>query len=258
MVPLFLLFVCMVVWVFVGLLCHISSTSFQMQVKEINTMLILESLLKKGLRMEHINICSLRNKVTDIAEVLSEGVHVLALSETPLDDTINDSVVSVHGYTFFRRDRNAFGGGVGAYIKCHIPAKIRYDLMPADIEALWTQVNLPNLKPLLVGCCYRPPNGRLNYLDEICEIIDKLCDLDYEVHILADLNINWNMANCPLRDKPQAVVNACNLVQIVDKPTRVCLKSNGSVTTTCIDHVFVNFSHLCSKTLSQWGIVITT
>ncbi len=59
-------------------------------------MLILESLPKKGLRMEHINICSPRNKVTDIAEVLSEGVHVLALSETHLDDTINDSVVSVH------------------------------------------------------------------------------------------------------------------------------------------------------------------
>lgn len=55
-------------------------------------------------------------------------------------------------------DRNAFGGGVAAYVKSHIPDKIRYDLMSDDTVALF-QVNLPNLKSLLTGCCYSPPNA---------------------------------------------------------------------------------------------------
>ncbi len=109
-------------------------------------MLSLNSLPRNGLRMAHINICSLRNKITDIAEILSDGVHILALSETHLDDTINDSVISVLGYTIFRRDRNAFGGGVAAYVKSHIPAKILYDLMSVDLEAMWIQ-SKPRILP---------------------------------------------------------------------------------------------------------------
>lgn len=65
----------------------------------------------------------------------------------------------VHGYTIIWRNRNAFGGGVAAYVKSHIPDKIRYDLMSDDTVVLWIQVNLPNLKPLLTGCCYSPPNA---------------------------------------------------------------------------------------------------
>ena len=215
-----------------------------------NAMLSLDSLPRKGLRIAHINICSLRNKMIDIAHTLSEGVHVLALTETHLDDTINDSVISVNGYTIFRRDRNVFGGGVAVYVKSHIPAKIRYDLMCDEMEAIWIQVHLPHLKPLLIGCCYRPPNARINYLDDICVMFDKVCDLDYEIHILGDLNINWSVDGCPLKDKLLAIANVGNLVQIVDKPTRVCLSNMGSVTATCIDHVFTNVSHFCSKPLS--------
>ena len=38
-------------------------------------------LPKKGLKVAHINICSLRNKLTDITNILSQGnIHILAIS----------------------------------------------------------------------------------------------------------------------------------------------------------------------------------
>lgn len=207
-------------------------------------------LPRKGLKLAHINICSLRNKVIEITEILSCGIHLLALSETHLDDTFNDGAVAIQGYSLYRRDRNAYGGGVAVYIQNQIPAKVRYDLMPADIEVLWVQINLPHLKPLLVGCCYRPPSAKLDYLDKLCVMLDKVCDLDNEVYFLGDLNIDWNMFNCPLKERMQAITNACNLVQMVDKPTRVCIKKDGSKSETCIDHIFTNISYLCSKAIS--------
>lgn len=59
---------------------------------------------------------------------------------------------------------NNFGGGVAIYIQNHIPVKQREDLMMKDIEALWVQVHLPHLKPIVIGCCYRPPNANSLYL----------------------------------------------------------------------------------------------
>ncbi len=42
------------------------------------------------------------------------------------------------------------------YILSHIPVKIRQYLMPVDVEALCLQVQLPFVKSVFVGCCYRP------------------------------------------------------------------------------------------------------
>lgn len=39
-------------------------------------------------------------------------------------------------------------------------------------------------------------------------MFDKVCDVDYEIHILGDLNINSNMDGCPLRDKLLGVTPA--------------------------------------------------
>ena len=61
----------------------------------------------------HINICSLRNKVHEINNLLtSDNIHILAISETHLDNSFDDTSVAIQGYNIYRRDRNAYGGGV--------------------------------------------------------------------------------------------------------------------------------------------------
>ena len=212
--------------------------------------MIAINLPRKGLKLAHINICSLRNKITEVGELLSLGIHLLAISETHLDDTFNDEVLGVQGYNIFRRDRNRFGGGIAVYVQNNIPVKVRMDLMVDDIEVIWLQINLPYVKPLLIGCVYRPPSAPMDYLDQLCLMLDKVCDLGHETYFLGDTNIDWNSCNCTLKEKLQSTARACNLSQMVEKPTRVCIRRDGSKSETCIDHIFTNCSHLCSKALS--------
>ena len=93
--------------------------------------------------------------------------------------------------------------------------------MSNEIEAIWLQVYIPHLKPLLVGCCYRPCNTNSGYLDKICDMIDKVGDFTNEMFLLGDLNINWNAIDCPLKNELHSITDACGLTQVVTEPTRV-------------------------------------
>lgn len=128
----------------------------------------LFDLPRKVLKLAHINICSLRNKIEEISELLSIDIQLLAISETHLDDTFKDKVLLIQGCNIFRRDRNAYGGGVAVYVQNQIPVKVRYDLMAAGIEVLWLQINLPHIK---YG--YRLASANLDYLDQVGAMLDK-------------------------------------------------------------------------------------
>ena len=98
-----------------------------------------------------------RNIVNEINNLpVTDDIHILTTSETHLDNTFDDTVVEIQGYNFYRKDRNANGGGVAVYIQNHIPVKIREDLISNTVEVIWPQVHLPHLKPILMESCYRP------------------------------------------------------------------------------------------------------
>lgn len=64
--------------------------------------------------------------LTEITEILlADNLHILAISETHLDSTFEDGALLVRGFSMFRRDGNAFGGGF--LYSVHIPVKIRHD-----------------------------------------------------------------------------------------------------------------------------------
>lgn len=47
---------------------------------------------KKGQKIAHINICSIRNNLTEITKILPSGnLHILAISEKHLDSTFEDA-----------------------------------------------------------------------------------------------------------------------------------------------------------------------
>ena len=114
--------------------------------------MLMSTLPKKGLKIANVNICSLRNKVQDIDNLLTT-------------DKIGQ-----------RKDRDIFGGGVAMYIQSHIPVKLRRYLMSCDVEMLWLRVHLPHLKPILLECCYRPLCSGSQYLDNLCEMFERACN----------------------------------------------------------------------------------
>jgi hypothetical protein len=67
------------------------------------------------------------------------------------------------------------------------------------VEVIWLQVHLPHLNPILVGSCYRPPGAKSQYLDNMCEMLDNVCDINREVYFLGDLNIDWLSSSSPFK-----------------------------------------------------------
>ena len=60
-----------------------------------------------SLHIGFFNICSLRNKVSEVGDLLERySIHVLAVAETWLDKDISDAEVAINGYSIMRKDRS--------------------------------------------------------------------------------------------------------------------------------------------------------
>ena len=64
------------------------------------------------------NIVSLTKHIDEIRTILynCSDIHVLALNETRLDNSIYDSEIEIPQYYIVRKDHNRSGGGVSLYV----------------------------------------------------------------------------------------------------------------------------------------------
>ena len=64
------------------------------------------------------------------------------ITETWLNEKIDDAVVCIDGYSLARRDRiDKLEGGVCAFIKSTIPFKILRDFEDINFETMWTTLD---------------------------------------------------------------------------------------------------------------------
>jgi hypothetical protein len=78
------------------------------------------------------------------------------------------------------------------------------------------------------------------YLDNISKVLDKAYDANYEILFLGDLNIDWNVRDCPLKARLLSLADTCNLSEVVKTPTRICSRADGVKSSTYIDLIFTN------------------
>ena len=94
----------------------------------------------KGLKVIYWNIRSIYNKINSIrCEITEIQPDILNISETWLNDNINDNEINIAGYNLLRHDRGRDehgiirrGGGLCTYIKIGLvymyrPAKVCYN-----------------------------------------------------------------------------------------------------------------------------------
>ena len=107
----------------------------------------------------HLNINFLEPKFEGLKSLIKDNVDILLISETKLDPSFPPGQFYIDGYMPpIRADRNRHGGGLLIYIKEGVPAKeISLSNSTAkDVEAKAIEINLHNIKWLLIGI-YRPP-----------------------------------------------------------------------------------------------------
>ena len=153
---------------------------------------------------------------------------VIAITETWLNDSINDLEILPSTFTIHRKDRGGRGGGVLLAVRSNIQCFRRMDL-ETDCELLWCEVFPVPSYSYFIGVFYRPPNNDLKCLQELAKSLEKLEDLSNRsrVLLLGDFNlpdIDWNVIS-PLHPSQlsdffcDCIVNQFCLTQVVDSPT---------------------------------------
>lgn len=116
------------------------------------------SYYKYNMSIAHVNINSTWNKIDEVELLLNEGLfHILAISETKLDFTYNNSLLQHPHCRMLRRDRKKGGGGLLVYIKNSVSAYRRSKLEPSDMESICIDVKGHNNSRFIVLVCYRSP-----------------------------------------------------------------------------------------------------
>ena len=64
------------------------------------------------------------------------------------------------------------------------------------------------------------------------------------------MNIDWLATRCPMKKKMMSLINACNISQMISRPTRVVTNRLGHTSKTCIDHIYTNAPERCSNPIS--------
>ena len=135
-------------------------------------------------KIAFLNVCSLRLKVTELAQLMeSVGAHLFGIAETWLNDTVADGELEIPNFVIVRKDRPHTGGGVAIY--CHkLLSFVRHpDLESDDLEVKWLKIRGHGHEKL-VGCIYRPPDTQVSYWGRLEQNIERALETGIEDLVL--------------------------------------------------------------------------
>ena len=128
------------------------------------------------------------------------------------------------------------GGWCVFYLRSNITYKPREDLQFEPVESFVIEIIKPRSKPFLLCTWYRPPDSPSSFFQPFEQLLDKIDCLNYEFHLLGDLNCNF------LRDDLEShttkLSNICDIygiTQLIKDPTRITETSR-----TLIDVLLTN------------------
>ena len=213
--------------------------------------------LGKGLHFAHLNVRSLLGKgKADMVrhQIASSNIDVFTVSETWLNAAIPNQQISIPNYMSVRLDRSwggreggdpKRGGGLVSYIKQGIKfsdSKHKdLNVSRADLEMQWVQLEIPNVRPIVIVNVYRPPQG--DYKKGCSLLLDAFNAADLkdntDIFLLGDFNINLNDKKDIGTKELLFTTKALGLNQLVEEDTRFFFRE-GEGKCTRIDLIFSN------------------
>ena len=248
------------------------------RIKNINTLLIIGGVElnpapdppKRLLRIAHVNINSItaENRMDELHQfVRDNNIHILALTETKLDDNIHPSLYRLDNFhNPITHHRNRHGGGTAIYAHKSLPIT---QMQPPELNPcedwVWCKITIAKIS-LLISCIYLPPNLDANRLEQFTENLLESINLTNTYSatvkiILGDFNAGNNYLNHASRSQGNSGITSfdlklsdtaetLDLVQVIKEPTRI---TDGCANLR--DLIFVSNSELLndSGTLSSFS-----
>ena len=166
-------------------------------------------------------------QLSDLSNLLGSHLKLIAITETHLDQTIpNNLITAQNDWSVFRRDRNRYGGGVALLTK--FPSKLRKDLHSPGGEDVWIEFTTEG-KRVIVGAIYRPPSQSSDdltaFMSTFENSIQKALNSCNIICILGDFNAKSNqwLTNGETDKAGTLLFNLLeshNLKQLVNEVTR--------------------------------------
>ena len=202
----------------------------------------------------HLNIRSLysKNKFDMFKQQMStSNLGVICVSETWLKQAMPSNIINIPNYTITRLDRSweengniKKGGGLCMYINNNINFQdinlSPLNLSSIDIEIHWITIKLPNVREIVIGNVYRPPQGNLkSFYKHLNFCLDNLCSKNNrDIFIMGDVNINISkVTNKDSKDLIN-VFNSFGLKQLIKDTTRYGRRNS------CIDLIFTTSDYI--------------
>ena len=194
---------------------------------------ILQKLRKSNLDriiIGHLNINSIRNKIYNLADIVSDRIDILLITETKIDHTFPITQFLMKSYSEpLRLDRSAFGGGLLLYIRKDIAFK-NLPLKISGIECIFCEITLAKKKWLIIGF-YNPDKSLIaKNISILEENVSHYLNSYDNILVLGDFNAeitNDTMANFA------SVYHFKNLIK-----SQTCFKSSKNP--SCIDLILTN------------------
>ena len=226
----------------------------------------------KGLKNLHLNIRKIRNKVSEIRNIIKqETPNIFGPSECDLKkEGFNTDTLKIPGYdVLFPQSWDAHGfARVLVYIKKTLSYEQVPDLEHDLVQSVWLRGGFKNGKVLYFCHAYREHSSQLGdsmnsqkeYLNILLKQWEDATMYNFsvepnEVHVSLDMNLDYQKESwlqptyrlCSLTRLVQNMCNANNFSQLVTEPTRSMYNSVSNTTEiSCIDHVYCNAKHKCS------------
>ena len=229
----------------------------------------------KGIKVLHLNVRSLQNKVVDIKKIVQdESPHIFGCSECELINIYNENqlkVLKIPGYELLMpKSWEAHGyARVVVYVKKSLKFQ-RMDILEDDhFQSIWIKCGFMNSKQGFYCHGYREHTSNIgrSIQNQLLKLTTFLDQWDQAIHIgnpeepndifiLCDMNLDsycdkWMDPSYNLFGLAQKVHSFCymnNVAQIVRSVTRVQHDSvNSKTKISCIDHIYTNVKFKCSS-----------
>lgn len=181
---------------------------------------------------------------------------IMALNETWLDNTIDDSELFQQGYTCYRKDRLTRGGGLLLCVRDDVISNRRCDLevqTQYENEFIVCEVRF-NLRKCFIVVFYRPPSSTMVFNKNLKDILVNVTGTGAKhILLLGDLNaphVNWDDMYAPSSVDLDLcnILGEFNLSQLNRCPSRA---TNNNV----LDVVITDSPNIISDITSEISVI---